>query len=200
MEVANHNYIVFPETITGGWTGATRPDGTAFRLGEIQNVLADIGFVPGGVTLPELELRAALDRRDPTTIEVDDALGVIEAKSKANGSDGWRELADHRGGSNGGRAYVDFPAVDRGWLVVPLDATRLENVDRIGGVTWTESGVQYFEPSEVDAADREQSYWIDLATNIVLVTILRYQELSGSLSETVEACRTNPDMLYDVLQ
>lgn len=200
MEIATRNYIVFPQTITpsrGGWTGSSLPDGTAFRLGELQNVLADLGYIPGGATLPEIELRAYLNELNSKDINVQKSIGVIEAKKEGKGAEGARQLVDHRAGKD---AYLDYPAIDRGWLVCPFDKRRITNIERIGGVTWTESGVSYFEAPTVDAMVQRQSRWIELATTVVLTTILRYHELSQPLADAVNLCQNDPTKLYDLLE
>jgi hypothetical protein len=197
FELAQNDYIVFPEALSGRWTHGI-PDLSCFHLGELQRVLADLGVVPGGASLEEIELRAKYDMYESTQTEVNTTVGVVEAKREESASDGRRQLASSRGRNK--PPYLDGSAIEKGWLVSP-NATRIieSNDSAIGGVTWESGDVVYIEPSEQDANPTAKNSVLNDAKYVVLHTVLQYQELPHSLRETIGRCIEEPEYLYDIL-
>lgn len=199
FEIAANEYIVFPEALSGRWTHGI-PDLTCFQLGHLQEVLADIGLVPGGATLEEIELRSMYDKFDPTTIDVENSVGVAEAKGHGKASDGVRELTSHRG-SRTKSPYLEGGSIQHGWLISPEAGTTIQSAqDSIGGVTWSEDGVMYQSPPKQAAQNNQQKSAARTAKRLVLDRVLRHQVLSASLNETIEACLKDPEHLYEVFE
>jgi len=198
FEIAADDHIVFPEALSRRWTHGT-PDLTCFRLGRLQNVLADIGFAPGGATLQELELRSVYDEYNSKPIDVEDSVGVAEAKGHGKASNGVRQLTRYR--SNGKQPYLDGGAIKHGWLVSPEATAALTSArETVGGVTWNKNGVTYQSPPSQTMQINQQERATQTAKRLVLDRILRHQELPKSLNETIEACLNDPEHLYKVVE
>lgn len=196
FEIADRDYIVFPEALSGRWTVGV-PDLTCLRLGTIHEILADVGVVPGGAPLQEIELRAKYDEYEPKTVEVDDIVGVAEAKRDSSTSNGIRELASHRGRNKS--AYLDGRAVEQGWIVSPNAEIAIHSQrEEIGGVTWSDEGAVYFEPPRQEARTDERGKATQTAKRLVLDVVLRHQELPDSLDTTIETCLSDPEHLYSI--
>lgn len=198
MEIGKQGYIVFPEFLASGIVGVARPDGVAYQLGKHQEILSELGFIPGGATLPEIALRSCFDERSSTKESPETRVTVIEAKPEERGADGRRELVSHRQGNK--RPYLDGGPVDGGWLICPRDQGRMSKLEKIGGITWDEEGPEVIEApisSDVDTAAQERA--VREAMTLVLDQVLRYQPLEEPLAQAVRDCLDNPERLYHYL-
>jgi hypothetical protein len=194
FEFANRGYIVFPEAISDRWTFGC-PDLTCFRLGQIQEVLSDIGIVPGGASLPEIELRAEYGEYEPTDVDAGETVGVVEAKGEGKAKKGKRELVDKRGRRK--EPYLEGEAVECGWVIAPNATKKMRSWStKVGGVTWENQEVRYFD-SPAQAVDQEQlTEQTSLAKRYVLDLVLRRWELPCTLETAIEICLDNPEELY----
>jgi hypothetical protein len=196
FEIADRDYIIFPEVLSRRWTVGI-PDLTCFKLGDIQDVLADIGIIPGGAPLIEIELRAKYTKYTSTKACSNECIGVAEAKRDGSSRDGVRELVDRRNSNK--PPYLSKGSIERGWIVSPNAGQLLRsNRDEIGGVTWDSEGSTYIEPPRKKGQTEDQEVMIRMAKRIVLERVLRYQQLSESLEQMIEKCIDDPEHLYTV--
>ena len=197
MELGKQGYITVPEFLASGIGGTGLPDGVAYQLGEHQEILAELGFLPGGAPLPEIALRSCFDIRSPTELSTGIRVAAIEGKSDGKGADGRRQLASHR---RNGDPYLASEPVDGGWLFCPRDHGRLSRLEEIGAISWDDDGPAVRQApvsSDVDemARDREARQ----ATALVLDQVLRYQPLDTPLTQAVRDCLDNPERLHHYL-
>jgi hypothetical protein len=193
LEIAKQGYVVISEFVAPSVTTGM-PDGVAYQLGEVQERLASHGYLSGGATLPELALRSCFDEREPLTADSAHRVTVLEAKKCGKGADGHRELSSHRSRSK--PPYMSSDAVDGGWLICPKDAGRLDRLEDIGAVTWSQQSCPLIAspPSQsVDTETRQRK--LQQAKRLVLDQVLRYQPLEEPLSDVINECIENPSAL-----
>lgn len=196
FEIAKQGYIVFPEGLSNRW-GYGCPDLTCFQLGRLQEVLADLGIVPGGAPIQEIELRTAYENFASTSITATNMVGVAEAKGDGKAKKGRRELEDYRNSRKS--PYLEGRTIEKGWLLAPNASEEIQAEDsKIGGVTWEDGQSIYIEPSKCDIDEDESSAAVRTAKRMVLDIVLRQNELSGSLESTIEDCLADPERLYSV--
>lgn len=198
FELAKQGYIVFPEALSNRW-GYGCPDLTCFQLGRLQEVLADLGIIPGGAPIQEIELRTVYENYLSTSITATNMVGVAEAKGDGKARSGRRELEDYRNSRK--PPYLDGQAIEKGWLLAPNATEEIRVEDgKIGGVTWEDGQSIYVEPPECATDEDESSAAVRIAKRMVLDIVLRRQKLSGSLESTIEDCLTDPEHLYSVFE
>lgn len=195
LALANQNYITLSEHLTRKVGGTTAyPDGAAFRLGALQEVLAKIGIAPGGATLAEIAIRSCYGEFSSSDVTVGERVTVIEGKSDDKGADGARELSSHR--RNGKEPYLASNGVDGGWLVCPQDRGRLSRLDDIGAVTWDKDGFWMVDAPQMEVNSEARAELLRRVKMLVLDQVLRYQSFECALTTAVQQCLGDPEMLY----
>lgn len=194
-EFAARDYVVFPEYHTQRWAPGI-PDLAVFRLGALQETLSDIGLLAGGGTLQEIELRSYYNRYDSTQIDVERAVGVVEAKAIGNERSGYLQLAQRRNTDK--EPYLNGDAVEQGWLVCPKAGDEIRSGAEIGGLTWNTSGTEFHAAPHQTADSQAKAEAVQDAKRILLQKALKYQSLPASLPECIENCIADPDYLYEI--
>jgi hypothetical protein len=199
IELAKQGYIVFPEALSRRWTHGV-PDLTVFRLGGLQETLADIGLIPGGAPLQAIQLRAIYRQYDSTEINADETIGAVEAKNEGKGQQGIRELIEYRTSSRDAKPYLDGDIIEYGWLVSPMaqEERSLEDTE-VGVVTWDKDQALYFSPQQQRVNVDRQLEEIRAAKRFVLDTVLRHYDTPYSLETTIENSLYEPERLYSIL-
>lgn len=192
--LSREGYIVFNEGLSSRWSPG-HPDLTCFKLGEIQRVLADIGVVPGGATLPEIELRSKYDKLDSHQVKPETTTGVVEVKDIDKATSGIRQLRSHRGGRDRKPPYLESDQIEEGWLVCPEARSSLEPTDTVGGVTWDADTVSVIPPTSTEAPKKAKA--LQEARAITLQSVLQFRDLDEELPDAISRCLDDPTVLYE---
>lgn len=168
-------------------------DGLAVQLGDLQDVLADIGLVPGGALFPEIALRARFDRYDSTRGGAGERVSATHAVERGE----MRAGLDHVLSPEPGPDYVTGDGIDSGWLFCPGLRGGRHRFDWVGGVTWDHLGVATSAAPWLDAqADKHAAGRRQLARGVLLHVFQGYREqLVDAPDDLVERCVEAPEVV-----
>lgn len=199
IELAKQGYIVFPEELSRRWTHGV-PDLTVFKLGRLQEILADIGLISGGAPLQEIQLRTIYRQYDPTQINAGETIGAVETKKEGKSQQGIRELIEYRTSRREAKPYLDGDIIEYGWLVSPMvqEERSLEDTE-VGVVTWDKNQALYFSPHEQRVNVDKQAEKIRAAKRFILDAVLRHYDTPSSLESTIQNSLYKPKRLYSIL-
>ncbi len=169
-----------------------RTDGIAVRLGRRQEVLAELGVVPGGALRPEIAVRSRYDQFEPTCVDAGERVSATHAVEEGELTAGLDRLVSPDETQSG---FPTSNAVDSTWLFCPRKRGARHRFDWIGGVTWDHVGVATSPAPWLDAREADHEEARQAAAPLVVRHVLAGQrdQLVGAPEDLLERCVDEPE-------